>query len=131
METDRFGWILFQRRVSASTDFDRGWDEYKYGFGDLNGNFWLGWDKLENLAGPGRNAILRIDLMHLSLPKVMKYAEYSKFEISNEAQGYKLEIPGYSGNAGNSLQFYNGRRCSTKNKGNYISYAIILVMQLY
>ena len=123
MEADRFGWILFQRRVSTSTGFDRGWNEYKSGFGDLNGNFWLGLDKLEKLAGPRKNAILRVDLMHLIWPKVKRYAQYRRFEISNEAQGYKLTISGYSGNAGNSLRFYNGKAFSTKDRGNYMNYA--------
>ncbi|KAK7090667.1 hypothetical protein V1264_010429 [Littorina saxatilis] len=40
--TDNGGWIVFQRRQDASVDFFRGWTEYRNGFGDLEGNFWLG-----------------------------------------------------------------------------------------
>jgi len=33
---------VIQRRINASLDFDRSWTEYRYGFGDVDGNFWLG-----------------------------------------------------------------------------------------
>ena len=37
---------MFQGRQNASVDFYRGWQDYKNGFGDLNGNFWLGLDEI-------------------------------------------------------------------------------------
>ncbi|XP_065063773.1 angiopoietin-4-like [Rhopilema esculentum] len=88
-------WIVFQRGVSADVDFYRDWISYKVGFGDPSGNFWLGLDKLHEMAKPGAGAKLRIDM------KVMTggsyHAEYSKFEVENEAAGYRLTIAGYRG----------------------------------
>ena len=43
METDGGGWIVIQRRTSNGTvNFTRKWDDYVNGFGDLDGEFWIG-----------------------------------------------------------------------------------------
>ena len=114
MVTDGVGWIVFQRRVDASVDFFRGWDEYRNGSGDLNGNFWLGLEKIHELASPGRRAILRVDMKHYTYPSTLKYAEYRDFEILSESEGYKLIIGTYSGNAGDCLSIHNNREFTTK-----------------
>ena len=114
MQTDGGGWIVFQRRVDATVDFYRGWNEYKSGFGNPNGNFWLGLEKIHRLTAPGKGAILRVDIRYMSYPNDHKYAEYSSFSISDEANGYHLTIGGYSGNAGDSLTYHNNMKFTTK-----------------
>ncbi|XP_065058650.1 ficolin-1-like [Rhopilema esculentum] len=115
MATDGGGWIVFQRRVDNSVDFFRDWDAYKQGFGDMDGNFWLGLEKLHKLAALGKGAILRIDLKHMEFED-KKYAKYSLFEISGEVDGYRLKVGGYSGDAGDSLARQNNMKFSTKDK---------------
>ena len=34
-DADGGGWLVVQRRASKDVDFYRGWNDYKYGFGDL------------------------------------------------------------------------------------------------
>ena len=121
MVTDGGGWIVFQRRIDASVDFYRGWDEYKNGFGDPNGNFWLGLEKIHKLASPGRGAILRVDIKHFNNPDSVRYAEYSVFEIQSESDGYKLKVGGFSGDAGDALAYHNGRMFSTKDRDQDLS----------
>ena len=108
MVTDGGGWIVFQRRVDASIDFYRGWEEYKNGIGDLNGNFWLGLENFHKIASPGKGAMLCVDLKHFRAPSTIRHAEYTKFEILSESEGYKLQVDGYSGNAGDSFGYHNG-----------------------
>ena len=52
---------MFQRRLDGSVDFYRLWNDYKHGFGDLCGEFWLGLDKIHRLTS-GVNNVLRVDL---------------------------------------------------------------------
>ena len=33
---------MFQKRFNGSVDFDRNWDDYRNGFGSLDGEFWYG-----------------------------------------------------------------------------------------
>ena len=112
---------MFQRRIDGSVSFNRNWLEYKEGFGHLKGNFWLGLEKLHQLAPPGKGAKLRVDLKHMDLPGESRYAEYSTFEISGEADDYKLTIGGYSGTVGDSLKYHNSMKFTTKDRDSDLS----------
>ena len=104
MTTDGGGWTVFQRRLDGSVDFYRGWKSYKNGFGDLNGEFWLGNDNLHRLTAAD-DVILRVDLEDFEGD--IRYAEYTTFKVADEAAKYKLSIGGYSGTASDQMIHYH------------------------
>ena len=93
-ETSGGGWTVFQKRLDGSVSFDRSWDDYKNGFGNLNDEFWLGLDKIYRLTEKKRNR-LRVDLEDFTFSTA--YAEYDMFAVSNEATKYKLSLGRCSG----------------------------------
>ena len=88
------GWTVFQKRLDGSVDFYLNWINYKTGFGSLNGEFWLGLDKIHRLTNSS-NYKLRVDLEDMSGNTA--YAEYSVFKVGNEATKYQLNVRNYSG----------------------------------
>ena len=44
------GWTVIQRRDGNTTNFYRNWQEYKLGFGELDGNFWLGLERIHQIT---------------------------------------------------------------------------------
>ena len=88
------GWTVFQKRLDGSVDFYRGWADYRRGFGNLNGEFWLGLDKLHRLTNSGRYK-LRVDLEDTA--RKTAYAEYDMFSITSERTKYQLSLGTYSG----------------------------------
>ena len=92
--TEGGGWTVFQRRLDGSVDFYRHWNDYKHGFGDLCGEFWLGLDKIHRLTS-GVNNVLRVDLGDFEGKNT--YAEYERFGVMGEDDKYKLILGSYSG----------------------------------
>ena len=48
----------------------------------------------------------------------MYHAMYTSFEISDEADGYRIAVNGYTGTATDGLKHHNGMKFSTKNQDN-------------
>ena len=88
------GWTVFQKRINGSVDFYRNWTEYKNGFGNLNGEFWLGLDKIHRLTNTAKNR-LRVDLEDTTGKTA--YAGYDMFAVTSERTKYKLSLGTYSG----------------------------------
>ncbi|XP_028411165.1 ryncolin-1-like [Dendronephthya gigantea] len=117
MTTSGRGWTVFQRRLDGSVDFYRGWEDYKHGFGNLSGEYWLGLDKIHMMTNISQNE-LRIDMENTS--GNTRYAHYDSFKVSSENVKYKLNVGGYHGTAGDSLKRHNGMDFTTKDADNDI-----------
>ncbi|MPC13302.1 Fibrinogen C domain-containing protein 1 [Portunus trituberculatus] len=111
METDGGGWTVIQRREDGSVDFLREWADYKHGFGNIAGEYWLGNEKIHLLTNQ-QVSTLRVDMADYD--QQVGHALYSAFAIGSELEGYSLKMLGkYSGDAGDSLRYHVGRRFST------------------
>ncbi|XP_072352979.1 fibrinogen-like protein 1 [Scyliorhinus torazame] len=127
--TDGGGWTVIQRRNDGTENFDRGWSDYKEGFGNfrnLNGEHWIGNDHLNYLTSQGDYTV-KFDLADWD--GGIRYAQYRSFRVQNEQNSYQLSFGEYSGTAGDSLSGtyhpevawwanHNGMRFSTKDRDN-------------
>ncbi|KAH8377968.1 hypothetical protein KR093_008161, partial [Drosophila rubida] len=113
------GWIVIQRRKDGSVNFNRTWSEYKEGFGDLRGEFFLGLEKLHLLTQSQPHELF-ITLTDFS--NKTAYARYNNFVIGNEGEFYEMkELGTYSGNAGDSLGNHRNQKFSTPDRYNHTS----------
>ncbi|XP_028635733.1 tenascin isoform X2 [Grammomys surdaster] len=112
MTSDGGGWIVFLRRKNGHEDFYRNWKAYAAGFGDRREEFWLGLDNLSKITAQGQYE-LRVDLQDHG---ESAYAVYDRFSVGDAKSRYKLKVEGYSGTAGDSMNYHNGRSFSTYDK---------------
>ncbi|XP_033647728.1 ficolin-3-like [Asterias rubens] len=82
------GFIVIQRRYDGSVDFNRNWNEYKEGFGDLTGEFWWGNKNLRSFTEPGNSWKLRVSLH--AFGGTNKTYDYGVFSIDGES--YDLTV---------------------------------------
>ena len=126
METDGGGWTVLLKRQDGSVDFYRNWTDYKNGFGNLEGEYWLGLDNmylLTNLSGDPPQ--LRVDLADWEGNTA--FAKYEQFSVGDEDSDYTLSVSGYqsASTAGDSLTavngYHNGQRFSTPDRDNDVT----------
>uniref|UniRef100_A0A4Y0BFF6 Fibrinogen C-terminal domain-containing protein n=1 Tax=Anopheles funestus TaxID=62324 RepID=A0A4Y0BFF6_ANOFN len=97
-EYESGGWIVIQHRFDGSINFYREWAEYKDGFGNLDGEFWLGLERIHLLTASTPHELV-ILLEDFDGNKTV--AKYDRFQIGSELHNYALtRIDGYTGTAG-------------------------------
>ncbi|XP_052670759.1 tenascin isoform X1 [Harpia harpyja] len=114
MSEDGGGWIVFLRRQNGKEDFYKNWKTYVAGFGDLKDEFWIGLENLHKITSQGQYE-LRVDLRDKG---ETAYAVYDRFSVGDAKSRYRLRVDGYSGTAGDSMTYHNGRSFSTFDKDN-------------
>ncbi|XP_053559733.1 fibrinogen alpha chain [Bombina bombina] len=101
-DTSLGGWLIIHQREDGSVNFNRTWEDYKNGFGNIDtngkGEVWLGNEYIHLLTQ--KDSILRVELEDWSGEKV--YAEYD-FQLGSESEGYILKVSQYEGTAGDAL----------------------------
>lgn len=118
--TSDFPWIVMQRRVSRSVDFNRNWISFTNGFGDVDDNYFIGLEKIYRLTSTQPYELY----IHLeNFKSQIGYARYSYFRISSLQYKYQLvDLGNFTGNVFNALSENRNARFSTYDKDNDMSY---------
>uniref|UniRef100_A0A672MPN7 Angiopoietin-related protein 2-like n=1 Tax=Sinocyclocheilus grahami TaxID=75366 RepID=A0A672MPN7_SINGR len=104
------GWTVIQRRQDGSVNFFRTWEQYKQGFGNLDGEYWLG---LEHLHWLTSQATYKLRVAMEDWQGRQAFAEYDSFQVEPESDWYRLRLGSYQGNAGDSLSWHNNKAFTT------------------
>jgi len=107
--------LLIQQNDGSG--LNRSWAEFKVGFGDPSGSYWLGNELIHELTANNRYK-LKFNLQSRG-NRNWYYAEYSTFIVHPESTNYRLEVAGYSGNADwDAFGRHNGAMFSTYDRDN-------------
>lgn len=87
MDTAGGGWIVFQRRFNGKLDFNRVWEEYKWGFGDTKGEYWLGNEYVSELTSANNQEFF---ISATSFSNETNQCHYEEVFVHNEENGYEL-----------------------------------------
>ena len=111
------GWTVIQRRTKFDVSFDRVWADYKKGFGDINGDFWLGLDNMHRLTNQKTlTYMLRLTLWSGKIPYVRDYASV---KIASEKSNYYITLGSASGyTMASHMDQFRNKYFSTKDKDN-------------
>ncbi|XP_053698047.1 ficolin-1-like isoform X2 [Sabethes cyaneus] len=110
------GWTVIHRRFNGDLSFNRSWADFKNGFGDLQGQFWLGLEKMHQIT-----RFFDHELLVLTTLKdgSSRSARFSRFAVGSELNLYRLLVgqfvAGYS--AYRDFTEHNGMTFSTFDKG--------------
>ncbi|XP_054512486.1 angiopoietin-2 isoform X4 [Pan paniscus] len=116
MEAGGGGWTIIQRREDGSVDFQRTWKEYKVGFGNPSGEYWLGNEFVSQLTNQQRY-VLKIHLKDWEGNEA--YSLYEHFYLSSEELNYRIHLKGLTGTAGKISSISQpGNDFSTKDADN-------------
>ena len=122
MQTDGGGWTVIQQRLDAFLNFNRSWEAYKNGFGNVSSSFWIGNEFLHHLTSVGENSVkLRIEVT--SSKGEVNIARFNSFKIASEVESYKLlELVAITSNeVTNDFIRHSGKKFSTWDRHNALT----------
>ncbi|EDV98376.1 GH23081 [Drosophila grimshawi] len=115
-ETQGGGWTTVLRREDGSVDFFLYWEDYKNGFGNLTGEFFIGLEKLHKMTKAVDQELL---IVMEDFKGRKRFARYEQFVIGSEEEAFKLLTLGhFSGDAGDEMRDHAGQKFSTRDRDN-------------
>uniref|UniRef100_A0A674IAC3 Fibrinogen C-terminal domain-containing protein n=1 Tax=Terrapene triunguis TaxID=2587831 RepID=A0A674IAC3_9SAUR len=99
------GWTVLQRnRHDTQITWAESWSTYKYGFGNVQDDYWLGTEYIYQIA---KQKVYQIRFVIHDSSGTMKYADYNLFGLEEESKGYRLRLGSYTGTAGDAMTSNN------------------------
>ncbi|KAK3779187.1 hypothetical protein RRG08_035181 [Elysia crispata] len=80
----------------------------------LRGDFWLGKRYIHRITS-SKSYELRVELVY---QRKSCYARHGRFSMSDEENGFRRNVGGYSGTAGDDLAYSSGRKFTTLDRDN-------------
>ncbi|KAH8263436.1 hypothetical protein KR044_009116, partial [Drosophila immigrans] len=108
------GWTVIQRRLNGSIDFQRSWNEYRDGFGDLRGEFFIGLEKLHRMTAAEPQELL---IYYETFTYVTKSYLYTGFLIGSEEEEYFIKSA-HSQSGSYGLYYDVGNKFTTFDRDN-------------
>ncbi|XP_023570716.1 angiopoietin-4-like [Octodon degus] len=87
MDPSGGAWTVIQHRENGTVNFVRNWEDYKQGFGDPAGEYWLGNEVVHQLTS-STNYSLHVEMEDWDGNKFS--ANFEHFEVYNEEQFYRI-----------------------------------------
>ncbi|KAH8418733.1 hypothetical protein KR222_006015, partial [Zaprionus bogoriensis] len=112
------GWTVIQKRLDGRENFNRDWATYLEGFGSLEGEFFLGLEKIHRLTNSQRHEL------YIQMEKFdgsVEYARYNQFVIAGEIDKFRLLSLGeFSGSNGTEdhMRYHENQAFSTEDRDN-------------
>ncbi|XP_032625829.1 fibrinogen-like protein 1-like protein [Chelonoidis abingdonii] len=105
MDTEGKGWTVVQRNsYNTEITWRESWSTYKYGFGNVQQDYWLGNEYLSLLTQ--QNAY-KVRFVVEDKSNNTRYAEYDIFSVEDEPGGYSLRLGRYSGDGKDYFTTYH------------------------
>ncbi|KAI8498197.1 hypothetical protein Bbelb_241410 [Branchiostoma belcheri] len=114
------GWTVIQRRVDGTVPFNRTWEEYKRGFGNKDGEHWLGNDNIHLLTNQ-KDYRLQLFVKGRTFTCTRGF-----FKVSDEMNAYRLVRSNGRPNGNCDLIINAGLGCafSTEDRDNFVNCAM-------
>ncbi|XP_010210153.1 PREDICTED: angiopoietin-related protein 2-like [Tinamus guttatus] len=120
MNVTKGGWTVIQRnKKDTPVTWAESWSTYKYGFGNVRNEYWLGTEYIYQIA---KQKVYQGKFVLEDATGSPKFADYNLFSLEDESRGYLLRLGAYSGTAGDAMtsdnpnKVHDNMKFSTKDK---------------
>uniref|UniRef100_A0A8B9Q6E7 Fibrinogen C-terminal domain-containing protein n=1 Tax=Apteryx owenii TaxID=8824 RepID=A0A8B9Q6E7_APTOW len=120
MNVTNGGWTVIQRnKKDTPVTWAESWSTYKYGFGNVRSEYWLGTEYIYQIA---KQKVYQVKFVIQDATNTTKFADYNLFSVEDESHGYRLRLGSYTGTAGDAMtsdnpnKVHDNMKFSTKDR---------------